>query len=82
MTFSENVATTHTDGEEPQLLFYSPGSSAWFDAETAAVHAPQATVRLIESNSDADCTIFIIIGQPTYLTAADPFQTGVQVPIT
>jgi hypothetical protein len=82
VTFSQPVATTEADAAEPNIIFYSPSSLGWFPAATDTTHAPESTVQLFESDGDTDCTIMLIIGQPAYLTAAAPFATGVQTPIT
>lgn len=74
--FSEPVTVTSTSGVEYNILMYSPTIGAgwnpvqWTTLGTSTAHG------VLNTDSDADCTLIAILQQPQYATAADAFQTA------
>lgn len=83
MTFSATVNVTGAFQSENSFLFYSPGGDEWVHAAIFQGVGSATTITFRNGNLDSDCTLAVMLQQPSHLTASDPFQLATPtVPIT
>jgi hypothetical protein len=76
--FDQLVGIATPSQEEPNMIFFSPGSAAWFTCTLASQTNP-TTIRVSEDDGDDDCTLFAMMGQPLGFIAAYQFATATPI---
>jgi hypothetical protein len=79
ITFSELVTVGGgMPVTELNLLMFSASSFGWFSVRTD-IQVNPTTVRVIQNDSDGDCTFCVMLAQPINLTALHAFETAAPV---